>query len=130
MKFLIPFLLLASAAFAQTAPVHTVTLTWTWTQGTGGLATGYVVYKAPATGTTCPAIATFTQLATVTAEATMTYVDTNASPSTSVLTEGSTYCYAVTATDQGGASPDSNIASATVPFSPPIAPVLGTPSAK
>jgi len=118
MKILLLALLACVPVFAQ--PSHSVTLTWSWTQGTGGLATGYAVYRAQATGTTCPAASTFTQIATVAAEATMTYVDT--SSSTNTLTEGVTYCYAVTATDSAGASPDSNIASATIPFSVPVAP--------
>lgn len=117
------FLILLLAALPAAAqPTHTVTLTWSWTQGNGGLATGYAVFRAPATGTTCPAAgsSSFVQIGTVSTEATMTYVDT--SSSTNTLTEGATYCYEVTATDSAGSSPDSNVASATIPFSVPVAP--------
>ena len=73
MKHLIALALLCAPLFAQ-APPHTVTLTWTWAQCTSatppvceGLATGFTVYKAPATtGTTCPAASALTQLATTT----------------------------------------------------------------
>ena len=135
MKHLIALALLCAPLFAQ-APPHTVTLTWTWAQCTSatppvceGLATGFTVYKAPATtGTTCPAASALTQIATTTpvivaASSTYTYIDSNSSPSTSILTEGVTYCYAVTATDSLGASPFSPIASATVPFSVPESPL-------
>ena len=133
---------LAAPLLSAQAPAHTVTLTWQWAQCTtatppvcNGLATGFTVFKATATGTTCPAVTTFTQLATTTptitaALATYTYVDSNTSPSTSILTEGVTYCYAVTATDAAGASPDSPIAQATVPFSVPDAPLSSAASAK
>jgi hypothetical protein len=133
-KKLLPFVLAVLAPFlgltpvlAAQPPTHSVTLTWA-PSTTGATATGFNVYKLAATGSTCPTIGPLgTKLASVT---TTTYVDTNASPSTSVLTEGVTYCYAVTATDAGGESSDSNIVAATIPFSIPGAPVLNTPVVK
>jgi hypothetical protein len=122
------YCLIAAAFTANAQPAHSVTLTWNWTQGSGGLATNFVVYRGAATGTTCPATSTFTQIATVPNMPPLTYVD--ATSITNVLTEGATYCYAVTATDSAGASPDSNVASATIPFSIPVAPVLSPPVAK
>lgn len=127
MKNLIFALCFAPLLLAAQPPTHSVTLTWA-PSTTGAAATGYNVYKLTATGTTCPTIGPLgTKLSSVTAA---TFVDTNASPSTSLLGEGVTYCYAITATNAGGESPDSNIVSATIPFSVPNPPVLNPPSVK
>ena len=93
--------LLSTSAFAAAAqPAHSITLTWTWTQGSGGLATSFNVLRATATGTTCPAVTTFTQLASVANTAPLTYVDN--SSTTNTLTEGTTYCYIVAAAGSRG----------------------------
>jgi len=83
-----------------------VTLTWTAVPN----ATGYVIEVATASG------GPYTLLTSITAQ---TYVDTG-------LANGTTYYYTVQATDSGGASTLSNVASAVTPPSPPSS-VTATP---
>ena len=73
------------------AQTHSVTLTWTWDQGSGGLATGYKVYRGQISG------GSVNLIHTVTPETTMTYVDTSVGC-------GKTYYYQVTAFNAGGES--------------------------
>jgi hypothetical protein len=121
------FLLLSAVAWGQQTS-HAVTLTWTWAQGTGAPATGFQVYRAPATsGTTCPAAP-----ASTTAPAPFTVIDTGAQitnlsyvdqeTATNQLTEGATYCYAVTMLNNAISSAFSPIAGATIPYAPPATP--------
>lgn len=104
MKLIIA-LLFAGVAFAQQ---HSVTLTWTWTQGKGGAATGFNVKRSDVSG------GPYTKInADPIAPDTLTYVDTTG------LVEGSKYFYVVTATGLGGESANSGEAVATIPFSVP-----------
>jgi hypothetical protein len=129
-----------ASAHAQVVLPHYVTLTWNWSQCTtatppvcGGLAQGFNILRAPATGTVCPSApvlpstAPFVQVGTLAGITVLTYTDNNSA--TNVLTEGSTYCYIVQSYDQGGVA-DSTIASATIPFFVPEAPTAVTAVAK
>jgi hypothetical protein len=107
MKLLLFFLLSISAALAQTT--HSVTLTWTWSQGTGGSATGFNVKRATVAGGPYTTVGTAVSTTT-------NYVDTSG------LTEGTKYFYVVTATGPGGESTPSNEASGMIPFSVPNQP--------
>jgi hypothetical protein len=95
----------SSLALAQ----HHNDLSWTWTQGTGGTATGFNVRKA--TVSTGP----FTTITTV-PTTTLTYSDT------SNLVEGQHNYYQIEATGPGGVSASSNKVDLTTPFSLPVAP--------
>jgi hypothetical protein len=118
-RLLILLALCAAAAFGQ-AP-HSVTLTWTEV----GPATGFTFYRQLAVAGVCPTFTTsLTPLVVLTTEV-FTYVDL--ASVTNPLTEGATYCYAGTAQNGGNTSVLSMTASATIPFSKPNAPVLGTP---
>lgn len=112
-RLLALFILFAASAFAQAA--HSVTLTWSWVQGAGGAATGFIVQRGTVAG------GPYTAVATITSPATLTYVD--ASSATNVLAEGQKYCYVVQATGNGGTtSAFSNEACGTIPFLLPNAP--------
>jgi fibronectin type 3 domain-containing protein len=106
-------LLFPSLVMAQAA--HSVTLTWAWTQGTGGAATGFNVKRALVTG------GPYTTIQNVPSPTTFTCVDTTS------LVEGTTYYYVVTTTGNGGTeSVPSNEAAGTIPFSVPNAPTKPT----
>lgn len=92
------------SAHAQTQ--HKVLVTWTDTVNPSG--TTYNVYRASAACATNPTLTKLASGLTV-----MTYTD-------SAVTNGSTYCYAVTAVGPGGESADSNEASAAI-IAPPSA---------
>ena len=87
-------------AFAQ----HWVALTWNATTG----ANGYHIYRGNTGG----------PYTTVGTSAGLTYSDSG-------VTAGSTYCYVITAYNDGGESPNSNEKCATIPSTPP--PSGGTP---
>jgi Abnormal spindle-like microcephaly-assoc'd, ASPM-SPD-2-Hydin len=84
------------------APVHSVSLTWTASTTTG--ITSYNVYRAVYASSVCGSYSNIGSTAsTVTA-----YTD-------SVVTDGTTYCYATTAVDSGGESAYSNVVQAAIP---------------
>lgn len=100
MKRIFSFLLLAVAAMAQGAPTHKVVLTWPASPSAG--ITGYNVKRAVGA---CSATAIFATLTTTTV---LTYTDL-------AVTEGATYCYAVTAVTAKGESPNAGMFQATIP---------------
>ncbi len=106
MRTVLLFLLLSVAALAQPHP--SVTLAWSWTQGTGDPATGFHVQRAAITG------GPYTVVATVPL-ATLTYLDT-------AVTVGTTYFYVVTAYNSAGDSAKSTEVTCTLPFQIPTAP--------
>jgi len=83
MKRIAITLLAALTIAAQTTP-HQATLTWTWTQGTGGPSAGFHVGRGPSGGP-------YPIIATVGSSAIQQYTDT--ASTTNVLNEGPTYCY-------------------------------------
>lgn len=104
MNKLILILLAATAALAQAAGTHTVTLTWQDSQNPAG--TTYSIYRA--TGL-CSGTPTFSKIAS--AVNALTYQDASVTPGN--------YCYAATATVNGMESSQSNQALAPVPsFAP------------
>lgn len=115
MRILALLMITAGMMVAQAA--HSVTLTWAWSQGTGGTATGFSVKRATVTG------GPYTTIGSTTVS-TLTYVDTTG------LVEGTKYFYVVTATGPGGESAPSGEASGTIPFSVPVAPATPTVTAK
>lgn len=103
MKFTILLILAMVLASAQTAPTHSVTLTWSDPNPAGAT---YTIYRA--TGL-CSGTPVFSKLAT--ALTAKTYPDLTVTPGN--------YCYTVTATEGGVESPQSVPAAATVPaFAP------------
>ena len=105
-KLSVLLLILSGVAFCQPHP--SVTLAWTWSQGTGDPATGFHVQRSTTTG------GPYTIVATVPV-GTLTYLDTT-------VTVGATYFYVVTAYNQSGDSPKSAEVTCTLPFLPPTAP--------
>jgi cellulose 1,4-beta-cellobiosidase len=95
---------LAAPLFGQTT--HTVKITWTDTVNPAG--TTYNVYRAAAACSTSPTLAKLTSGLTTTS-----YTDL-------AVTNGTTYCYAVTANGPGGESAFSNEAPAVI-LAPPNA---------
>lgn len=112
-------ILIAAGLFgaALAAQTHSVTLTWP-ANTTGGAVTSYNVLKGTTSGgeSTTP-IATIAASACVGTPAICTYGD-----SSTLLVEGQTYYYEVTATNSTGTSGPSPEASATIPFSLPAIP--------
>jgi hypothetical protein len=84
------------------APVHTVSLTWT-ASTTSGI-TSYNVYRAIYTSSVC---GSYSNIGSTTASITA-YTD-------SLVTDGTTYCYATTAVDPDGESGYSNVVQAAIP---------------
>ncbi len=107
-KIVATILLLALAVFAQGSN-HSVTLSWTWSQGAGDPATGFHVQRASVSG------GPYTTVGTLSSPTSMSYVDS------SVL-GGQTYFYVVTAFNSGGDSAPSNQITCVVPFQAPAAP--------
>jgi hypothetical protein len=105
MKLIWIFLLFAISAQAQ----HSNTINWTWSQGTGDSATGFIIQKS--TASTGP----FTTIITTTTPTIFTYID-------STVTAGQTWYYQILAYNTGGSSQSSNIVEAVTPFLPPTAP--------
>lgn len=87
------------------APVHSVTLAWTWTQTDGDPATGFHVQRSVTKG------GPYTIIGTAPATATA-YVD-------NAVKAGETWYYVVTAFNGGGDAVPSNEAPCTVPFQAP-----------
>lgn len=115
-RFLAAFLAAAafcSSVIAQTP--HTVTLTWTWSQGDGPAATGFNVKRGATTG------GPYAIVANLTGSTIRTYTD--ASGAGNILTPGTTYYYVVTALSGGAESPPSPEAQALIPTSAPGAPI-------
>jgi fibronectin type 3 domain-containing protein len=108
MKSIIIGLLISSGLMAQ---FHSVTLTWEWYQGTGGIATGFNVKRATISG------GPYTIIASIDGTTVMTYVDAN-------VVEGTTYYYVVTATNPSYESDPSNEASALIPYFVPQHPLI------
>ena len=111
MKRLLILLAFAAASHAQGA-AHSVTLTWSWSQGSGGAATSFQISRGTTSGTLAP-------LASVPA-GTLTYVDTSGAGN--VLVEGTTYFYVVQAMNSAGVSAPSNQASVIIPATVPLSP--------
>ena len=102
--------------FGQTS--HSVTLSWSWEQGNGGVAAGFNIKRGTVSG------GPYTQVGAVSSPTILTYID--AGP----FVEGYTYYYIVTAVGPGSESPPSAEAGATIPISPsspipPTPPVAG-----
>lgn len=105
MKKLLLFLLVSVSCFAQAAS-HSVTLNWTWAQGSGPAATGFNIYRSTtATGT-------FANVGSSTSPTITTFTD--ASPAVQV--SGSTFFYYVTAFNATAESAPSSTVSGTIPF--------------
>ena len=98
MRLVIISLLLFYMVAVATAPQHSVTLNWNWSQGSGGTATGFHVQRGSITG------GPYTVVSTVPV-GTLTYVDTN-------VVARATYFYVVTAYNS---MPSSEVM-ATIPF--------------
>ncbi len=98
-------ILLASMMSAQQ---HSNTLAWQWTQGTGGAASGFHIWRS----TTSPVPIVPGQSYASVGPTTLGYVDT-------AVTEGQTVYYVVTAWNLGGDSVPSNQVACTTPFQAP-----------
>jgi hypothetical protein len=117
--------LLSLSAFAQTNPCgtapHCGVLNWTWTQGTGGAATGFNIKRSTTTG------GPYSIVGNLTGTTTTTFTDLSGTGN--VLVEGTTYFWVITATcascgtggTAGESSPSPEV-SGKVPFQAPQAP--------
>jgi hypothetical protein len=124
LKLLLLAFLLVTAGQSQT-----VTIPWTWTQATGaGLATGFQIYRTPTAAGLCPTPTTtaYTMIGVASSGTATSYADV--SSSSNLLTQGTTYCYSIVATGNGGASAFSNVVTATIPTPVPNPPVAGKPT--
>ena len=90
---------------------HTATLTWTWSQGDGAVATGFNVKRGTTTG------GPYSIIASLTGTDIRTYTD--ASGTGNILTPGMTYYYIVTAVAGTAESVPSPEAQAFIPTSVP-----------
>jgi hypothetical protein len=121
-------LFLASAMHAQaacpTGVLHCANVSWTWSQGTGGSATGYNIYRTLTSGGCATDTAVgCTKAGTVTAP-TLTFTDSPLAPST-------TYFWVITAYNSSGESPTSTQVTATTLADPvPASPANVTVTAK
>jgi fibronectin type 3 domain-containing protein len=106
LKLVITLLLLSAPLLAQPHP--SVTLAWSWSQGTGDPATGFHVQRSATTG------GPYVTVATVLV-GTLTYLDTT-------VTVGATYFYVVTSYNSAGDSAKSAEVACTLPFQIPGAP--------
>ncbi len=104
-RLIFVLLVLATSAFAQ---AHSVTLNWTWGQGSGDMATGFHVQRATVTGG---------PYATVGSVSVTSFSYQDAS-----VVGGVTYFYVITAYNASGDSPKSPEARAIIPLSTPAAP--------
>jgi len=102
-NLLLAMLLISTACYAQAA--HSVTLSWSWSQGTGPAATGFNIYRATT------AAGPFTNIGNV-ALGTLTFTDSSAA----VQTAGSSFVYQVTAFNPTSESTPSNQITAVIPF--------------
>jgi fibronectin type 3 domain-containing protein len=105
---LLACLLLLFAVSLSAQPHPSVTLNWSWAQGTGDPATGFHIQRGTAAGGPYVVVGTVPV-------ASGTFLDTT-------VTVGSTYFYVVTAFNTGGDSVKSNETSCTLPFLPASAP--------
>src|ERR1035438_3031469 len=103
---------LSAQVLSAQAP-HSVALSWTWTQGTGGQCSDFLVSRGTVSG------GPYTLIDTTTACSTLTYTDT--ASTTNILVEGQTYYYVVQAQNPGNTSADSTQASGTIPYTAPVA---------
>jgi len=116
------FALFAGAALAQTCPTtppttpttHRACISWTWSQGSGNPATQFNVMRSTVSG------GPYTQVGNVPV-GTLTFTD-QANGTTNILTEGTTYCWVVTAQGPTGLSANSPEKCAAIPLSAPPAP--------
>lgn len=97
-------------------PHPSVTLAWSWSQGTGDPATGFHVQRSPTAG------GPYTVVGTIPVDA-LTYLDTT-------VKVGQTYYYVVTAYNPGGDSDPSAEVSCTLPFLAPQKPSTVSASVK
>jgi uncharacterized protein (TIGR03437 family) len=102
-----------SSLVAQTP--HTATLTWTWSQGDGPVASGFNVKRGTTTG------GPYAIIASLTGTTIRTYTD--AGGTGNILTPGTTYYYVVTAVSGTAESLPSPEAQAFIPTSVPGAPI-------
>lgn len=118
-------ILFAAACFAQ-GPAHSVTLTWNWSQGTGGSGTGFQVQRSSTAG------GPYSTIGSTSAISTLTYADVSATGN--ILAEGATYYYVVETVNNLAApeifSVPSTQAAATIPYTPPATPTGVTAQAK
>jgi uncharacterized protein (TIGR03437 family) len=115
-RFMAAFLAVApfcASSIAQTP--HTATLTWTWSQDDGPLATGFNVKRGTTTG------GPYATIASLTGTTIRTYTD--ASGPGNILTPGTTYYYVVTAVAGPAESAPSPEAQALIPTAVPGAPI-------
>lgn len=91
--------LLAIATPAAAQAAHTVTLNWSWTQGTGALATGFQLQRGTVSG------GPYATIGTVAGATTLTFGDVGALGNP--LVEGQTYCYVVVAVNGSFLAPPS-----------------------
>lgn len=110
-KIAITILLLTASAFAQ----HGVTLSWSWNQGSGDPATGFIVQRGTVTGGPYTTICGGTGQSACPNVTQLTFLDTN-------VQAGQTLYYVILATNAGGNSSPSNEAKAVVGFLPPQSP--------
>lgn len=110
MKLVLAFILGLSALAAQTP--HSVTLTWSWTQGSAPVATGFQVQRGSVSG------GPYSTVGTVTG-AFLTYTDTGVLGSP--LVEGATVCYVVVAMNGTVAAPKSPESCGVIPLTAPNA---------
>lgn len=106
------FLAIATSAFAQ----HGVTLSWTWAQGTGDPATGFIVQRGTVHGGPYTTICGGTGQSPCPNVTQFTYLDTN-------VVGGGVYYYVIEATGPGGVSTPSNEVKAMPTFLPPQSPI-------
>ena len=123
---LLTILALAMLVFALPALAqnHSVTLGFAWSQGTGGMATGFNIYRGTTSGAEGPA-APATKIGNVPyvtpPPATWSYKDTAS------LVEGTKYFYVITAAGNGGTESAPSVeVGGTIPFSVPNVPTAPT----
>lgn len=109
---LVGILLLAPLLWATTAEAASNVLTWQ--DNSGNEANFHVERTTAADVAACPTATGFTQIATTGANV-VTFTD-------AVVTEGTTYCYRIKASNPAGSSGYSNVAGRSIPFSVPVSP--------
>jgi len=106
--------LVATLLLLTAAPAWAGQNTLTWTDNSNNEANFNIERTTAADVAACQTATGFTSLASVGFNV-ATFTD-------AVVTEGTTYCYRVNASNPGGVSAFSNIAGRLVPFSVPLAP--------
>ena len=103
LKIVLLFGLAAGCSFAQAA-INSVTLTWTWAQGSGVAASGFNIYRASS------AAGPYTQIGTVAATATAYTDSTTASaPAGTSWATGDALGWAASPDEGAGAAPTSKL---------------------